>query len=154
MQFTVDNAISFSVGSAAGFVLRIFLEHLLASRRSKKDYEAKRFDEAANSFRRRVLAELEGLYPVTHTWPEQVYPKFRESIEKVENAAAEFRYFLKHAQAFDVALKQYREYCSNASSDHTAARHFYPSMRTPGDTSPEQKFQEIVQHLLSFTERK
>lgn len=154
MPITLDNVVVFSLGGIVGYLTHTLVVHFLAKGRATEDREAKRFDEAVTTFRRAVLAELEGIYPVTHVWDRNVYPRFRQSIPKVETAAAEFRQFIKRKSEFDTAAKEYRDYCWTVTFEEVSAWHNYPSMRKPEDIGPPETFRNVVEHLLSFTERR
>jgi hypothetical protein len=112
------------------------------------------FRSAAATFRSKVLSELEGLYPVTQHWDMNVFPRFYQSIIKIESAAAEFRFFITRKGLFDLAVKEYCDYCKQISWDKCAGWSMYPTMRKPGEISPRDKFAQYVQKLLSFTEEK
>ena len=152
MPITIDTFITFSVGGIIGYFVHTFIDHFLAKRRAAEDRKAKRFDEAAITFRRAVLAELEGIYPVSSIWDRNVFPRFRQSIPKIQSAAAEFRYFVKRKTEFDSAVKEYRDYCSKVTYEGVSAWHMYPSMREPGDIGPVEIFKNVIDHLFSFAE--
>jgi len=155
MPVTIDNIVVFSLGGVAGYLVRTLIDHFLAKSRTREDREAKRFEDAATSFRSKVLAELEGIYPITRPWwDESVLPRFQQSISKVETAAAEFRHFIKRKPEFDNAVKEYREYCQKRIYERASAWSMYPDMHTPDDIGPAETFKNIVEHLFSFTERK
>jgi hypothetical protein len=151
MPVTIDNVVVFSLGGIAGYLVRTIIDHFLAKSRTREDREAKRFDDAATTFRTKVLTELEGIYPVTQAWQPQVYPQFRQSINKVEIAAAEFRHFSKRKAEFDAAVKEYREYCSKITFAGVSGWSIYTTFRNPDDTGPVEKIKTIVEHLVSFT---
>ncbi len=154
MPVTIDNVVVFSLGGIAGYLVRTLIDHFLAKIRTREDREAKKFDDAVVIFRSKVLAELEGIYPVTQIWQPEIYPRFRSSINKVETAAAEFRYFVKRKAEFDTAVKEYHEYCSKVTFEGVSAWFMYTSTRTPGDIGPIETFKNIVDHLLSFAKEK
>jgi hypothetical protein len=76
----VDTFVIFSLGGIVGYLIRTLIDHFLSKSRAAEDREARRLDEAVTTFRRADLAELEGIYPVTHTWEQQIYPQFKRSI--------------------------------------------------------------------------
>jgi hypothetical protein len=154
MPITIDTIVTFSLGGTLGFLAGAIVVHFLAKSRAAEDREAKRFDEAATIFRRALLTELEGIYPVTSAWDSSVNPRFRQSIPKIESAAAAFRYFVKSKTEFDTAIKEYRDYCSKVTFEGVAAWQRYTAMREPGDIGPVEKFKNVIEHLLSFVERK
>ena len=154
MPITIDNVVVFSLGGIAGYMIRALIDHFLAKSRTKEDREAKGFDDAATSFRSKVLAELEGIYPTPPVWQPQDYSHFRQSINKVEAAATEFRHFIKRKTEFDAAIKQYREYCEKVTFESVSAWFTYTSMRSPDDIGPVATFRNIVERLFSFTDKK
>jgi hypothetical protein len=113
------------------------------------------FITAASTFRSKILAELEGLYPITHHWDESMYPRFSQSIPKIESAAAEFKFFVPfyHSQAYDKALKNYCEYCNEITQNDVASYSLWPDFPKPRE-NPREQFKNIVEHLLSFAEEK
>ncbi|MBW2608049.1 MAG: hypothetical protein JRD05_10485 [Deltaproteobacteria bacterium] len=111
--------------------------------------------EAAIKFRNKILTELEGLYPVTHYWDKNIFPRFYVSIPKIESAAIEFRHYVFHKTAFDSAVKVYCEYCKNITWNKVSAYAMYKdSMYKPDDKGPREKFKHIVESLLSFAKEK
>jgi hypothetical protein len=112
------------------------------------------FNAAAIIFRNKVLAELEGIYPIPPVWQPQDYSRFRQSINKVGTAAAEFRHFVKRKAEFDVAVKEYREYCEKVTFGGVSGWFTYTSTRSPDDIGPVETFKNIVEHLFSFTDEK
>jgi hypothetical protein len=115
------------------------------------------FITAATVFRNKVLNALEGIYPVARSWwDESLFPKFQQSVPIIETAVAEFRYFVKRKTAFDAAIKDYRDYCQQRKYVRGAPHMTYensPALPKP-ETDPIEEFKNIVEHLLSFTERK
>jgi hypothetical protein len=154
MPITIDTVVTFSLGGIVGYLVRTLIDHFLAKSRSAEDREAKRFDEAVTTFRRSILTELEGIYPVTHIWENTVFPRFQQSVNKIETAAAEFRHFIKRKAEFDVAVKKYRDYCQKREYERVSTWQMYTDMRKPGDIGPVETFKNLVEELISFTERK
>ncbi len=150
MPITIDNVVVFSLGGIAGYLIRTLIDHFLAKSRTKEDREAKRFDDAATVFRSKVLTALEGIYPVNIVWQLQDYSHFRESINKVETAAAEFRYFVKRKAEFDYVISEYRQYCTEVTFERVSAWYLYTSMRSPNEIDPVETFRNIVERILSF----
>lgn len=67
-------------------------------------YRKTRFNQAAETFRSRVLAELEGLYPIPSNWPNEkilIDRILREKFPKLQAAVAEFKPFLPQRQHSD-----------------------------------------------------
>ncbi len=112
------------------------------------------FNSAALIFRNKILTELEGLYPVTHFWDQSEFHGFRQSIPKIQSAAAEFRFYLTHKDKFDNAVKEYNSYCNEITWEKCVGYDMYPSMRKPGDKGPIEKFKHIVEELLSYAKEK
>ena len=117
-------------------------------------YLKTRINQAAATFRSRVLAELKGLYPVTQYWDTQTFPRFSQSITEIESAAAEFRFYVTRKSALDAAVKEYSNHCKKTSWNECAAWDMYPTMRKEGEISPREKFDHLVKDLLSFAEEK
>jgi len=150
----VDTLVTFSLGGIVGYLTRTLIDHFLAKSRSREDREAKNFNNAATTFRNKVLAELQGIYPIPPVWQPQDYPRFHQSIPKVETAAAEFRPFLKRKAEFDTAIKEYRAYCQTVTFESVSAWFMYTSMRQPDDIGPVETFRKLIERVFAFTERK
>lgn len=134
-----------------GAVLLASFVGYIAYRNNRK----RRAAEAAIKFRSKFFTELEGLYPVTHYWDQGTFPRLYASITKIESAATEFRYYVPRKAAFDTAVKEYCEYCKNTTWNEVSAYAIYKnSMYKPGDKGPREKFQHIVESLLSFAKEK
>lgn len=89
---------------------------------------------ASGTFRSKILAELEGIYPIVRPWwDESDFPRFSQSINKVESAATEFRYFIKRKADFDIAVKAYREYCKKQQYEGALAWSIIPDIQKPGE---------------------
>ena len=132
----------------AGGILPIAFGGYMAYRNNKKNRRA----EASMRFSNKVLAELEGLYPVTQHWEQSIFPRFSHSITKIESACAEFRYFIPFYRkgAYDKAIKDYCKYCNEITWESCAGHTMWPEMRKPGDLGPRETFKNIVEHLFSF----
>ena len=154
MPVTIDSVVVFSLGGVAGYLVRTIIDHFLAKSRTREDREAKSFSDAATTFRNKVLAELQGIYPIPPVWQPQDYPRFRHSIPTVETAAAEFRPFVKRKAEFDTAIKKYHENCQTITFENVSAWFMYTSMRQPDDIGPVETFRKVIEHVLAFTERK
>ncbi|MDO8723145.1 MAG: hypothetical protein Q7J31_13120 [Syntrophales bacterium] len=112
------------------------------------------FITAAGTFRSTILSEIESIYPITRFWDEKLFPRFRQSIPKIDRAAAEFRYFVKPKTNFDAAINEYREYCRTITWDKCVQWDMYPSTRRPGDKGPIEKFKHLVENLLLHAKEK
>lgn len=68
-----------------------------------------RFNQAASTFRSKLLALLEGYYPSIHSSEADDYAKIRATISKVESIAADFSHFLRGStkSKFHAAVKEY-----------------------------------------------
>ena len=128
----------------------IFAAHRLVLYREKMN---KRI-EASEKFRNIILSVLEGLYPTTHYWDKKEYPRFFQSITKVESAAIEFRPYVVRKSSFDVAIKKYCDYCKNIKWNQVVGWAMYPSMRKPGEIGPKEEFKQLVETVLSFANKK
>ena len=108
--------------------------------------------QASIAFRNKVLAELEGLYPLPRSWSSNAYNKFNETIPGIESAAAEFRNFVPSEKrgSFDEALKNYCEHCSKISWQSCATFGVIPGMSKPYEIGPKEIFRQNVNALLSF----
>lgn len=149
----MTNIFAENITWSIGIVISLFViiaAHRLVLFRQKRN----KIVEASEKFRNKILAELVGLYPVTQYWDKETYPRFIQSVPKIESAAAEFRYFIKSKVSFDAAVKKYCEYCKHITWDEVAAYSMYPSMRKPGEIGPRERFEEIVDNLLSFAKEK
>ena len=139
-----------NIYSIVGTILLASFIGYITYRNNRKN----RIAEASIVFRRKVLAELEGLYPATQHWPENIYPRFSSSIVKIENIATEFRYFIPfyRKRAFDTALKDYRDYCNKTTWDEMFAYNLWPDFPEKME-SPRSQFERIVKHLMSFANK-
>jgi hypothetical protein len=127
-------------------LLTFFAYVVRQSRRKKK------FDEAADVFRNRILTELKGLYPIPRHLKKSVFHRFRESIPRIESAAAEFRHCLPsgNRNSFDTALKTYCDHCNKITWESCATFGIVPGTRKPEDIGPKEIFRQNVNALLSF----
>jgi hypothetical protein len=149
----LNNIFSENITWAIGIIVILFgiiATHRLVLHREKRN----KFSAEAANFRSKVLAELHGIYPIPSVWLPQDYSHFRQSINKVETTAAEFRHFVKRKAEFDVAMKEYREYCEKVTFEGVSAWFTYTSWRSPDDIGPVETFKNIVEHLLSFADEK
>jgi hypothetical protein len=108
--------------------------------------------QASLAFRKKVLAELEGLYPVTRAWDSDAFKRFKETVTGIEAASAEFRTFVPSEKriAFDEAVKTYCEHCSEITWQACATFGIIPEMSKPEDIGPKEIFRQNVNALLSF----
>ena len=146
-----DN-ITWSIGTIIG-LFGIIAGHRLLLYRDRKN----NFSATSATFRNKILIALEGIYPITRSWwDESLFPKFPQSVSKIETAGAEFRHFVKRKTAFDAAIKDYRDYCQRRTYERGAPRMTYPNSPAPPNpaTDPIEEFKNIVEHLLSFAEKK
>ena len=111
--------------------------------------------EAAIKCRNRILVELEGLYPVTQHWDQSIFSRLKQSIIKIGSIATEFRHFVPfyRKRAFDTALKNYCNYCNKITWDDVASYSFWPDFPQKR-INPREQFNNIVEHLLSFANKK
>jgi len=141
------NNIPILAGAAAAVV---FFAAYLIFRKGRRQ----KTETAARAFREKVLAELEGLYPVTRVWNNDVYDKFKKTIPGIESAAADFRNFVPAEKrgSFDEALKNYCQHCSEITWQSSATFGVIPEMSKPDDIGPKEMFRQNVNVLLSFIE--
>lgn len=141
-----------------GIFLVALLAAFFASIIPRKQKEREKFNDAATTFRSKVLNSLEGIYPVTRPWSdESLFPKFQQSVPKVETAGVEFRPFIKHKTEFDAAVKEYHDYCQQRKYEKALAWSMYPNSPKPPSESgigPAEEFKNIVEHILSFANEK
>jgi hypothetical protein len=140
-----------------GFViLPALIAAFFASVIPRKHKDKERFNGAADTFRTKVITALEGIYPITRTWwDESLFPKFPQSVPKIETAAAEFSHFIKCKTDLDIAVKKYHDYCQRSTYKKCAPRIEYPN--TPklpnSDIDHIEEFKNIVEHILSFAKK-
>lgn len=124
-----------------------------------RTYKKTRFNRASDLFRGKVLAILEGYYPVVHSRDGTDYMKIRETVPKIESIAADFSHFLRGStkRRFSGAVKQYCDYCKavNRENDHARARFDHPTSPKP-ETEPltTENLARHVDTLLSFAKEK
>lgn len=138
-------------------ILPILLTALLGSIITRKHKELEKFTDAAITFRNKVLNVLEGIYPVTCTWWDEIlFPKFQQSVSSIETAAAEFYPFVRRKAEFDAAIKNYHDYCQQGKYRKGTPHMTYPNspaLPNPG-IDPVEEFKKIVEHILSFADKK
>jgi Ni,Fe-hydrogenase I small subunit len=129
------------------FLLAAFAGYFVRRNRRKE-----RATMAAAVFRVKVLAELEGLYPVRKHWKSEIFHRFGETIPAIESAAEKFRHFLPSGsrKSFDDALKNYCEHCKEITWGDCATFGIVPGERKPEDEGPKEIFRQNVNALLSF----
>jgi len=144
--------VAFISGSISGSLVAIFyswLANFFSERRDRR----KEFNQAANIFRNKVLSILEGIYPVIYPWwDESLFPKFQQSITKIDTAGAKFSHSIKHQTELNAAIKDYRDYCQQRKYEKGAPHMTYensPALPKP-ETDPIEEFKIIVEHILSF----
>jgi|GEM_PF-6051857 len=135
-----------------GALVSAIITHRLTIWRMKENNKLAMFSEAGKNFRFTVINELTGLYPINQGWYTDNFPRLLESIQAVNTAAAEFRYFVKSQTAFDKAVAEYNEYCRKTTYAEVQAYEMYDKSRKPGDIGPKNRFNNIVNHLLSFAD--
>lgn len=149
----MNNIFSENITWSIGIIVILFgiiAVHRLILYREKRN----KFLEEAAKFRSKVLAALEGIYPVTQPWwDESLFPKFQQSVPIIETAVAEFRYFIKEKFKLDAAIKEYRDYCQRRTYERGRPHMTYPNSPTMPQpkADPIEEFKNIVDHLLSFT---
>lgn len=153
-MITFDPTITFGAGAIVGALATKIIDHYLTKSRNTEDREIKEFSQAASTFRSKVLAELEGLYPITQGWSREDYSRFIQTIPKINTIAQEFRFYLKRKKEFDAAIYRYSNHCKQITWEQCTAWTLYPSMRKEGEMSPRDKFNHLVKSLLSFAEEK
>ncbi len=143
----VINSIYIMTGS---ILLAAFVGYLTWRNKQKK-----RYIQAATVFRSKILTELEGLYPIPRYLEPDEMNKFRESIPKIESAAAKFRHFVPSdsKSSFDIALKNYCKHCNKITWGSCVTFGIIPGERKPEDIGPKEIFRQNVNALLSFTKR-
>lgn len=152
MPISIDNVAIFSAGGILGYLARTFIDHRLAKSRTEENRKIKEFNQAAATFRSKVLAELEGLYPSRCGWDREEYARFKKTIPKIETIAQEFRFHLERKKEFDTATYHYCNYCKQITWDQCAAWSLYPSMRKEDELPPWAKFDHLVKSLLTFAD--
>lgn len=145
---------SFSLGTVAGGVVVGIFNHFMTKSRNAEERKTKEFNCAATKFRGLVINELHGFHPISQHWVKTEFPRLFETIPKIKSAAADFSFFVERENDFDIAVKEYDEYCRHQTWNDYLAWESYPSMRKKGDLGPRIKFDHIVNHLLSFAENK
>ena len=86
-----------------------------------------------------------------------VIPRKREEREKFTDAATIFRskILTELEGIYPIpAVKAYREYYKKQQYEGALAWSIIPDIQKPGEIGPVETFNNIVAHLLSFTERK
>lgn len=160
-MITFDTTIIFSAGAIVGALAVKIVDHFLAQSRNTEDRKIKGFNQAASTFRSKLLALLEGYYPSIHSCGADDYAKIRATIPKVESISADFSHFLRGSakSKFHAAVKEYCEYCKNINRTNDTARAIYnhPSRpKSDNETEPltTGNLTRHVDELLSFAKEK
>jgi hypothetical protein len=134
---------SFFLFSIAGYIV-------LHVRRKKKAARA------ADAFKKKVLSELKGLYPITRFMEPDEIDRIKASLPMIKSAAAEFRPFLSpnSRESFDSALKNYSSLCNTITWGDCVTFRILPATKKPEDIGPKEVFRQNVNALLSFTEQR
>jgi hypothetical protein len=120
-------------------ILPILITALLGSILTRKHKEKERFNEAADTYSSKVHTALVGIYPITHPWWDSIlFPKFQQSVPKIETAAAEFMPFIKRkseldARELDATVKKYNDYCQQKKYEKTWYSSMFPNSPLSGD---------------------
>lgn len=145
---------SFSLGTVVGGVVVGIFNHYLTKSRNTEERKTTNFNQAATTFRSKVLAELEGLYPSRQGWSRDDYSRFKQTIPGIETSAQEFRFHVEREKEFDTAAYQYCSYCKRITWDQCTAWSLYPTMRKAGELPPWAEYDHLVKNLLSFAQEK
>ncbi len=118
----------------------------------KRVKHEKRFREAADVFREKVLDELKGLYPIPRFLEAEEIDKFSDSIPGIESASSEFSHYLpsESKDALDAALKKYCEHTNTITWSACVMFKVLPGRSKPEDEGPKEIFRQNVVALLSF----
>lgn len=139
------------LGGFLGYFIRLFIDHRLAIDRIKENIKLTEFNHAVSKFRAAIIYELSGLYPIEQGWNQEDFPRLYQSIPIVNSAAAEFRHFVTHKTDFDIAVKEYNNYCRTTKWDDISTLEF--NMKGTEKIKPKDKFKNIVEDLLSFANK-
>ncbi|GEM_PF-5338967 len=142
-----------NIGKVVVLILLASSGGYIAWRRLRKKRLARA--RAASMFGSRVLAAVEGLYPVTKYWRREVFDRFRDTVPEIESAAAEFRPFIPSGlrASFDAALKNYCEHCHKITWESCATFNIYPEKKFTEERGPKEIFRQNVNALLSFAKK-
>jgi hypothetical protein len=118
--------------------------HRLAARRDRRSAER----NAAATFRADVLSVLNGLYPLSFQWPDDINHTLRNAAPTLQCAVAQFRPFVPRwrRRAFDRAWFQYRSGTGRAI-DLQNYHHYIPFGSNP---DYKANFRRNIDALLSF----
>jgi len=97
---------------------------------------------------------LMGLYPLPRNWDIETFQRFPKSITEIESAAFEFHFFVTRKGEFDIAIKEYCEYCEQISWEQCAGWNISSDLEKRGEIDPILNFEHLVKSLLSFAEEK
>lgn len=124
------------------------LSHALTVKREQNS----RFKQAASTFRSRVLAELEGLYPIPSNWPKDglaIYPIMEKKFPRLQTAVVEFKKILPwyKKKAFEDAW--FRFYNGSDRESERECQNYNQYIGFSGKPYKE-KFKHNVDNLLKF----
>lgn len=125
-------------------------------------YRKNRFAEACRDFRRKMLTELEGLYPIPTNWPDDIDGYLRSKFPRLQATVAEFRSFMprRRRKSFDLAWKNYRLGEDGREIDQQYYWQYMPNMITSvingkaitkdNTNTYQDNFRRNVEEILKF----
>ena len=144
------------LAAAVGTLVGGGIAYLISNSQIKKAHQnalellqQQEFFHSASKFKSVVIYELSGLYPVRQGWHQENFPRLYESIPRINSAAAEFRSYVTRKDEFDSSIEEYNKYCRETKENDIWTLEF--NMKQSNTVKPQDKFKNIVDHLLSFT---
>lgn len=136
-------SIQFLQGLISGSIVTL-LGTWLAHRFNIKRTIDEKFSKAAELFRNDILTELKDFYPNCSGNIDEI----RKTITNITLICEKFKPNLKEKRGFELALKAYKDCCSEISKDKCSAFVMYS---TSGERHSIDNFKEKIDILLSFS---
>lgn len=111
---------------------------------------SERYASACETFRKSLLSEMAGLYPLPSNWPEHIDAHLRQRFPELQAAVATFRPYVPWYKRwlFDRAWRQYRN--AYGRDVDVQVYHHYMAFGSSGDA--KESFRRNVSRLLSYAD--
>ncbi len=132
-------------------LIAAYVRYLLAKSHTTETFQKNREQDACDKYHSAIHHVLEGIYPNTDNWKDDIGDRLRKSIPKIELTVTELKRFIKRKADIDTTLKNYKDCCHEITYSNVQAYIIYGKEK--GDTDPREIFKTKVDALLEFAKR-